>query len=206
VSLVVVNHAQPPDVPLGELDPWPVLFDASERLAWRPTWVGAGTALGLLRDGGFIPHDTDIDFETWGVWGSPPDIASLFRGWTPIRTMTFLDHPMQVAVAKDDILVDVYLFYEGVLPGHLVNVNEFGTFRPDRDMILPAAECWYSDECVPAPRDAERYLAWRFGPDWRTPKTSKGQWNEDAAGLEGPLKPHEIPKPHGTPRIPFDVA
>ena len=157
--------------PLSATDPASVLDQAAELLDGRTWWISAGTALGLHRDGTFIPHDTDVDIEVAADWDNPPPDDLL--PWRPIRTQHFQGRPMQLAYLHDRVIFDVYLFYDGV------NHNEHGTFAiPDRFLHkLEDVQGW------PAPSPIDDYLAWRYGPDWRTPTGQKRPWQDEAPCL-----------------------
>ena len=62
MQLEVRNHCRFAMTPHSQTDPLPVLRRAAELVAPHRMWLGAGSLLGMHRDGGFIPHDTDIDF------------------------------------------------------------------------------------------------------------------------------------------------
>ena len=79
-------------------------------------WISAGTALGLYRDGDFIPHDTDIDVEI--LLDKPLNIAKLQQLFEADGFKTFLkcrklDKFMQVAFMSDTkIIFDIYIYYD----------------------------------------------------------------------------------------------
>src|SRR6185503_20920991 len=95
-----------------------------DRLA--PWWVASGTALGLVRDGGLIPHDTDIDFEMLGEPGSSwldvVEAELLAAGFTRTRRT-----PFQRAVTMADVVVDVTFWY--VDGDDLVCDHDWGQMR-----------------------------------------------------------------------------
>ena len=59
-------------------------------------YVSAGTTLGIVRDKGYIPHDTDLDVEIITSYTDPVDIESILsamssNGFRLIRTVFDLD-------------------------------------------------------------------------------------------------------------------
>jgi hypothetical protein len=89
---------------------------------------------------------------------------------------------MQTAYIKDNVIFDVYYFYEGITEGKLVNVNEHGVIEMPEKFSLTQPFV-YRNKSIPIPGDIEEYLVWIFGADWITPKTKKEPWEADATHL-----------------------
>jgi hypothetical protein len=165
--------------PLGQTDPIPA-FTAAAALLDRPdVFVDAGTLLGLWRDRRLIPHDTDIDFAILAD-EDPPEL----HGWDLIRTIDHDRRPMQRAYQRDDVIVDLYYYW---LDGDTaVNVSDVGILRLPLEHVRPLQPWRWGGISLRIPARPASYLAWRYGPDWQTPKTAKGRWADDAAPLERP--------------------
>lgn len=144
-------------------------------------WLSSGTALGFVRDGGFIPHDTDLDAETLGE----PDSPSLDRvqeafeaaGWRKVRYM-----PFQRALQKRDVIFDVYFFHPD--GDDLICDTEWGRMRQAAYLFATPARFAFVGRRYPMPDPPEEYLRVRFGEDWRVPKTSKVSGHLDCANIE----------------------
>ena len=177
-----------------------LLNDASN-FAGRPPiwWIGVGTALGMVREGGFIAGDTDVDVRIGLDYRSNQqafqDVLALVRvlhrhGFAPVRELYFDGRPMQVAfydTTNAGALLDVYFFYSGISEGHYLNVNHATLRRKPRAFVdNRRAVSWpgYQTLKVNVPWPAEDYLAWRFGPEWRVPKTNEELGPVDNACLE----------------------
>jgi len=146
-----------------------------------PYWISAGTALGLYRDGDFIPHDTDIDVEVLGKDIKSYDkLIDAFKeeGFRLFRKMICLNNNkcMQLAFYNEtwEVIYDIYIYYdEG--GDNYINHNEFGVLKIPKRMV--DTKEIIGDYIFPS--DIEEYLKFRYGKDWRTPKTSKGDWEKE---------------------------
>lgn len=173
--------------PLKGKDVLPVLEAGCKILKDVPHWLSAGTMLGLYRDDGFIPHDTDLDVGAIGEL--PEEVKQEFpkQGFKLIRIMKSELGTMQTAYMHEatTIIFDIYHFYKGKIDDQdiLINHNEFGTMMKPYELFNPIGEYTYHDVKFNAPNDIEKYLRIRYG-DWKTPRHSKDSWNKDAANLE----------------------
>lgn len=159
-----------------------ILKESMEKLDDLNPWVSAGTLLGLYRDGTFIKHDTDLDVGIRFHWDNYYDVdffGELFPN--PIRTMHYRDRPMQFAANVEDLIFDVYFFYDGVTEEGLFNANDHGA------MVKPAylvdtLKIWDGvGTKLWTPLHIEDYLFYRYGSNWNTPVTKKQSWENDAA-------------------------
>lgn len=176
-------------LPLGRCNPKPILDRGLKLLSGHRVWLSAGTALGLYRDGRFIPHDTDIDVGLLADWDDPPDqidIVHLMDGFTPVRIMHRENRLMQTAFVKDKVLFDVYYFYQGYKNDLAVNLNDAGQMEKPLRFVETLGTITYQGTAYPTPHPIEEYLEYRY-KDWRTPTDGKNQWYKDAA--PGLLKP-----------------
>lgn len=164
--------------------------------AW---WIGVGTALGLVREGGLLRGDTDVDARVGIEYTTNADAASIAfelaerfaaAGFRIVRESWFDARPMQICFAdttQNNALFDIYFFYLGISEGRAVNVNEWNMRRKPRHFIdnrtlVPWPD--HPDISVYLPQPADDYLAWRFGPEWRIPKTLAQFGPVDTAALE----------------------
>jgi hypothetical protein len=152
-------------------------------------WISSGTLLGLYRDGGFIPHDTDLDIN---VLVEKPE-AIVVRGFEVCRIMYYQkpqpgsptgyysdDYPMQIALTRGGEIFDMYYFYrEG---DFALNINEYGIIKKPMHFIDNMTTITWHKKEYNAPGPIEDFLTWRFG-DWKTPKSSKQSWEQDATHL-----------------------
>jgi glycerol-3-phosphate cytidylyltransferase len=177
-----------------------VLNDARNFAGRTPIWwIGVGTALGLVRERGFLAGDTDVDVRIGLHYRSNDqafqDVLALVQvlhrhGFAPVRELYFDGRPMQVAfydTTNAGALLDVYLFYSGLSEGHFLNVNHLTLRRKPRAFVDNRRTLsWpgYQTLKVNLPWPAEDYLAWRFGPEWRVPKSNDELGPVDNACLE----------------------
>jgi len=140
-------------------------------------WISAGTAIGLYRDGDFIPTDTDIDIGVRTDKTKQPILLPLRL----IRTVTFTDHEdneryAQTAYYDDenDCIFDVFYYHDDINEGELVSWGESGIIRKPAFGIkeLPTK---YG--MLPFMHPIEEYLEDRYG-DWKTPSNGKYKYNE----------------------------
>jgi glycerol-3-phosphate cytidylyltransferase len=148
-------------------------------------WVGVGTALGMIRNGGFIAGDTDIDIRiglkyrgSRGSRAATAEVVEAFEreGFALVRECYFDGLVMQTAFCDRDnngIIADVYYFYEGISEGHFINVNGVSLRKKPRHLIdRKQVFDWPTDSDIKVfvPSPSEEYLSWRFGSEWKIPK------------------------------------
>lgn len=139
-------------------------------------WLSSGTALGFVRENGFIPHDTDLDIEVVETPGLIAKVQSAFEdaGWTEVRYMSF-----QRAMKKRGVIFDVYFFQRD--GSDIVCDTEWGRMRQPAHLFTDPVPFDFKGETYPMPNPPEEYLRIRFGEDWRTPKSSKVSGHLDCA-------------------------
>jgi phosphorylcholine metabolism protein LicD len=142
-------------------------------------WLSAGTALGVVRDGRLIPHDTDLDV---GVLDDPPGVLDRVHlafaavGWAPARTM-----PYQRAYTSRGVIFDVYAYRRS--GDQLVADTDCGRLAKPAGLFDPLAWLPFAGRLYPLPSPPAEYLQVRYGPGWRTPTRSKGPWQAETAAL-----------------------
>lgn len=141
-------------------------------------WVSAGTAIGLYRDGDFIPNDTDIDIGVRSKFGQKHIILNNFK---LIRTMDWKERPIQTAYIDDNgCIFDIYYYYDDIIDSKLVTVSEYGYVYHKQGFIvkplfnIKKLKTKYGD--LPFLDPIEDYLVDRFGDDWKIPKSIKGKY------------------------------
>ena len=172
----------------------PTLFKASEffrdftfsngrKAVW---WLGVGTVLGMYRDQGFLPWETDVDIRVLLNFNKPfeakeraDNIAASLqnKGFELCRELYWKGRPMQYAfldLNNNNAILDIYFFYKGYKAFHLINCNH-ESFRAKPSYLVSLRKClsWPGepDLEVFVPWPTQNYLCWRFGPEWNIPKT-----------------------------------
>lgn len=156
---------------------------ATEGLCCYPEY---GTLLGLMREGGVIAHDDDMDF---GVTG-----ASAQEIWKRIRPLGFrLVHAFEYHGAITEIAtcfrgVTVDFFFVGTSDGKPVMyvwdwIPDNGGRWPGRRFFPPSVQALERRHIGPVdvriPANWERLLGFEYGPTWRTPDPG---WNKEVSG------------------------
>lgn len=145
---------------------WNLLSDITSK------WISAGTALGVVRDGGLIEGDTDIDVAAIGFDGIEQKIdeALIPEGYKPIVSCYWDGKPMQKAYIKDNTIFDVYLHYPD--GENYVNYGQSGKTVMPKTMYdnLESVTTMFGDFLIPS--DIDKYLTKRYG-DWRTKRQAK---------------------------------
>lgn len=145
-------------------------------------WLSAGTALGLYRDGDFIPHDTDLDIGTLEITGRFDEMDRAFdeAGFSRLEaTHPSLTDKFQRAYLFLGVLFDIYSYTrEG---DTIVAYTDSGKLVKPYGLFEDLNGVRFRGRAYPLPDPIEDYLEMRYGPDWRTPKTQKDAWTVDAA-------------------------
>ena len=144
--------------------------DALTACGARPFLVD-GTLLGAIREGDFIAHDRDTDMGCFiedHVAGMIP--AMKRAGFRIGKRFGAPGRGLEYAFRRHAIKLDVFFYYS----------DEAGSFhaawkngQPIRYSYWPfgLAPVEFMGETFLAPDDPERFLATKYGPDWRTPVT-----------------------------------
>lgn len=139
-------------------------------------WMDYGTLLGAVRSGGVIPHDKD------------QDLSFLATDWDKVRSLpikeprTFDHHPPGQGATGDNMVyglssvnraaVDLFPWYDD--GQHLYRkryypVDQFKGRDIPKDHLFPLTRIPFEGRDLPAPRNPEEFVAFRYGPDWKTP-------------------------------------
>lgn len=150
-------------------------------------WAEAGTCLGIVREGNFIGHDSDLDFGVFG-WECRDalDLALKGMGFTFDRERGTFDNGLERSYwSKDGVKVDIFFFYEtGDTWWHSAWRDSLdGTEQEQLFFDFPKRlfenlkYVKFMDQVVPLPNPPEEYLALRYG-DWQTPR-KEWDWAND---------------------------
>lgn len=133
-------------------------------------FVTDGTLLGLVREGGFIAADYDIDFGMWADDYDPALVDALVAaGFEHRETLGKREDGLVVKFRRGAIPVDLSLYYrEGDIAWSAVYKRPHEQMRSRFDMfqLEPARMCGVS-VCVPSP--PERFLRTAYGENWHLP-------------------------------------
>jgi len=146
-----------------------------------------GTILGLYREGEFIAHDNDIDVDVFDVEIKQVDSiieAFLKEGFKVGRRAYFKGVMHQVIFYnKREVIFDILFWYRD--GGEYINHSERGYVRKQNERYFNNLdEISFKGNAYKTPPHLEEWLEMRYGKDWRTPKTYKGDWKDDCFDLE----------------------
>lgn len=156
---------------------------------WRG-FAAYGTLLGLVRSGGLIEHDNDIDF---GILTEDPDlfdVACWFadRGYTLSRGFLLNDKLAEISLSLQGLDIDLFSF--GETPYGYGSPSFFNDPKhPMPEATLKVALTAVSpiegietlsamDLEIPVPEASELFLIECYGESWRIPDP---QWEDSAS-------------------------
>lgn len=185
--LLVVNNIQycaDGPAPFDGKDVEGACRQAVGRIKHLPYWLSCGTLLGLVRDGGAIAGDIDIDICIDADWDSDPvdrdELRAAFGSdYTPAYEMLY-DQRLVEAMFYDkdrDVFVDVYCQYRNFISGQswLFAWRSCLSF-PER-FILDRCEQDTPWGKFVLPFPVEEYLEHHYGENWKTPEPRlDGSW------------------------------
>lgn len=143
--------------------------------------VSWGTALGIVRDGRFIPHDNDIDIDVVDADGKTVERILEAIGMTlgrRVRSRRFAFAPMRIeqlmfySSDEDHVMVDVHFWHSADGELLLNRMDDRVIVQMPRKLLMDLGSVDFRGKTYPIPRDAEGYLSHLYG-DWRTPRTYK---------------------------------
>lgn len=146
-----------------------------------------GTILGLYREGGFIKHDNDIDVDVFDVEKNQIDIIIKFflsKGFKVGRRAYFKGIMHQIIFYNErEVLFDILFWYRN--DDEYINNSERGYVRKQSAKYFEKlGNISFQDANYNTPPYLDEWLEMRYGKDWRTPKTYKGDWKDDCFDLE----------------------
>lgn len=144
-----------------------------------------GLALGLYREGGFIKHDDDLDFDIIDTY----DYKSLVKTYTSykfhIGRIVFYEGKIQQLVFynNEKVVIDFNFWYRN--NEFVLNYAEEGFIRKQSSLFFDQLTfSTFKGQIYPLPGNIEEWLCMRYGNDWRIPKKSKGDWKEECGDME----------------------
>ncbi len=147
-----------------------------------------GTALGLFRDGGIIPHDNDIDID---IVFSPKidenEIIKSFKnkGYILARKVYYRGSLQQLAFFNKttfDVFDMVFWYKKG---DEIYNYSERNFERKqDGKYFEKLSEIFFKGKKYPLPAQTENWLEMRYGKDWRIPKAFKSDWKNECFDMQ----------------------
>ena len=156
------------------LDAIDEVLDALRRVGLDP-FLAYGTALGAIRDGGLIGHDSDADLGYVSTHDHPVDVIResfrIQRALTDMgyRVTRYSAIGLKVHVLESDGLDRGLDVFGGFMrDGVLYLMGEIAVpFR--RDWIFPLGTASLEGREFPVPANADKFLTATYGPGWRTP-------------------------------------
>ena len=157
-------------------------------------WIEGGTLLGSLRDQKLIPWDHDLDFGM--KYKSEAQMKQLIRKlrrhfYVSVRSFPKTSKiwhlgnyrvlkifPRKNWFFKEDLCLDLFVYYEGTLPGKDEKVYKYVVWDRNayhRKEFFDTIDTlkFYGGQ-VPVPATAEKFIEVKYGQDWRTPIK---EWN-----------------------------
>jgi len=157
-------------------------------------WIEGGTLLGALRNGKLIPWDHDLDFGM--IYRSEAQMKRLIRRlrrhfyvsvrsfpktetiWQLGKYRVLKIYPRKNLFFKEDLCLDLFVYYEGALPGSEELVYKYVVWDRNafhRKEFLDNIESleFYGAQ-VPVPGNPEKFIEVKYGKAWRTPVK---EWN-----------------------------
>jgi tetratricopeptide (TPR) repeat protein len=170
-AILLVLHGEGPTALAGgpqlrRKSAWETVRDVGDALegAGIPHFFAAGTALGLVREGRPLRHDSDVDVGVLEEDWDREALQEVFR-----HHPSFQPRPVHPAIDKialrhrGGIPVDVFRFYRG--DGR---VWHDGTFVRWHNSPFDIQDLDLGGRRIPVPRPDDRYLTESYG-DWRRP-------------------------------------
>lgn len=141
-----------------------------------------GTLLGLIREGGPISNDDDVDF--YVNISHYESVKSILRSLNfQIDYTTFPNHTKIFIQATGVILeqfirVDFYFFDKDIDPDFLIErwnfrgqiANPQTVLKVPKPLVFPLRKMTFRDICIPVPNYSEIICEYLYGENWRQPQ------------------------------------
>ncbi len=135
-------------------------------------FLNSGTLLGVVREGGFLAHDDDVDL---GVILPARDVHAAASAWKALAArlrelgIRKLDEDTGNTILKvqTEIGVTIDIFPGWVDADDRVIVYPHTAGELHVDEVLPLGQCAVTN--LPVPAKPEKMLAVNYGPSWRIP-------------------------------------
>lgn len=134
-------------------------------------WFDCGNLLGALRNGQHIPWDNDVDISCF-----ESDVSKLVALKDEIKadgfnSTTLYDkqkrlHAFVIWKHNPDFHVDIWPCY--IEDGIVINIHIPYFFCVPLEDVLNMSEINFEGAMYPCPRNVEKLIVSRYGPDWRT--------------------------------------
>lgn len=145
--------------------------------------VSDGTALGLYRQNGFIPHDNDLDVDILGDNVDIEAIQNCFEkelNMTLGRKMSYKGQIQQLTYYSDDEVIFDMIFWHVEGDRCVVRYPEAPKCVLKKKYFDNIYWFMFEGKEYPMHAPIEEWLVDRYGDDWNIPKNSKGDWREDS--------------------------
>lgn len=137
-----------------------------------------GTLLGLIRDGGFIPHDQDTDIGVMFISFTRDKVNMLKnslenKGFELHHTYGDFDNNYELAFTRNGVKTDLFFYREDGdnYVFHAFHASEVITYSYPKELLDTLTIAYLYDRPFNIPQNAEKVLEAKYGEDWRTPKT-----------------------------------
>jgi phosphorylcholine metabolism protein LicD len=135
----------------------------------------AGTLLGIIREGDFIPHDLDMDFAIKLENYSPKLIEQLItNGFKFELSLGKLEKGYELRFRKRNIQVDFFLFYDKTNYICTYCYDNKGSIYEVKYHNFELIDYDFKGITIKIPNNTEEFLRQQYGDDWKIPKKN---WN-----------------------------